>query len=216
METNKLQAVIFDLDGVITDSAKYHYQAWKMLADKLDIPFDEEYNEKLKGVSRMESLELILKNGDACEKFTAEEKAALADEKNEFYKELIHQITPADILPGMAEFLAELRAAGIRTAAASVSRNAPFILAQLGVTDSFDYVCDAAAVERAKPFPDIFLVAAQHVGAEDAEAGIRAINAAGMFSVGVGTPDQMREAKLILSGTHELSLARIREASGLA
>lgn len=216
METNKLQAVIFDLDGVITDSAKYHYQAWKMLADKLDIPFDEEYNEKLKGVSRMESLELILKNGDACEKFTAEEKAALADEKNEFYKELIHQITPADILPGMAEFLAELRAAGIRTADASVSRNAPFILAQLGVTDSFDYVCDAAAVERAKPFPDIFLVAAQHVGAEDAEAGIRAINAAGMFSVGVGTPDQMREAKLILSGTHELSLARIREASGLA
>lgn len=216
METNKLQAVIFDLDGVITDSAKYHYQAWKMLADRLDIPFDEEYNEKLKGVSRMESLELILKNGDACEKFTAEEKAALADEKNEFYKELIHQITPADILPGMAEFLAELRAAGIRTAAASVSRNAPFILAQLGVTDSFDYVCDAAAVERAKPFPDIFLVAAQHVGAEDAEAGIRAINAAGMFSVGVGTPDQMREAKLILSGTHELSLARIREASGLA
>lgn len=102
--------------------------------------------------------------------------------------------------------------------------NAPFILAQLGVTDSFDYVCDAAAVERAKPFPDIFLVAAQHVGAdpaacvgvEDAEAGIRAINAAGMFSVGVGTPDQMREAKLILSGTHERSLARIREASGLA
>ena len=224
METNKLQAVIFDLDGVITDSAKYHYQAWKMLADRLDIPFDEEYNEKLKGVSRMESLELILKNGDACEKFTAEEKAALADEKNEFYKELIHQITPADILPGMAEFLAELRAAGIRTAVASVSRNAPFILAQLGVTDSFDYVCGAAAVERAKPFPDIFLVAAQHVGAdpaacvgvEDAEAGIRAINTAGMFSVGVGTPDQMREAKLILSGTHERSLARIREASGLA
>lgn len=166
METNKLQAVIFDLDGVITDSAKYHYQAWKMLADRLDIPFDEEYNEKLKGVSRMESLELILKNGDACEKFTAEEKAALADEKNEFYKELIHQITPADILPGMAEFLAELRAAGIRTAVASVSRNAPFILAQLGVTDSFDYVCGAAAVERAKPFPDIFLVAAQHVGAD--------------------------------------------------
>ena len=224
METNKLQAVIFDLDGVITDSAKYHYQAWKMLADRLDIPFDEEYNEKLKGVSRMESLELILKNGDACEKFTAEEKAALADEKNEFYKELIHQITPADILPGMAEFLAELRAAGIRTAVASVSRNAPFILAQLGATDSFDYVCGAAAVERAKPFPDIFLVAAQHVGADPAacvgvggaEAGIRAINAAGMFSVGVGTPDQMREAKLILSGTHERSLARIREASGLA
>ena len=160
MEKNKLRAVIFDLDGVITDSAKYHYQAWKMLADKLDIPFDEEYSEKLKGVSRMESLELILKNGDACEKFTPEEKAALADEKNEFYKELIHQITPADILPGMAEFLAELRAAGIRTAVASVSRNAPCILAPLGVTDSFDYVCDAAAVERAKPFPDIFLVAA--------------------------------------------------------
>ena len=223
MEKNKLQAAIFDLDGVITDSAKYHYQAWKMLADRLDIPFDEAYNEKLKGVSRMESLELILQNGNACEKFTPDEKAALTDEKNEFYKQLIHQIMPADILPGVAVFLAELRAAGVRTAVASVSRNAPFILGRLGVTDSFDYVCDAAAVERAKPFPDIFLSAAEHVGAdpaacvgvEDAEAGIRAINAAGMFSVGVGTADQMREAKLILSGTHELSLARILEASGL-
>ena len=223
MEKNKLQAAIFDLHGAITDSAKYHYQAWKMLADRLDIPFDEAYNEKLKGVSRMESLELILQNGNACERFTPDEKAALADEKNEFYKQLIHQITPADILPGVAVFLAELRAAGVRTAVASVSRNAPFILGRLGVTDSFDYVCDAAAVERAKPFPDIFLSAAEHVGAdpaacvgvEDAEAGIRAINAAGMFSVGVGTADQMREAKPILSGTHELSLARILEASGL-
>ena len=92
MEKNNLKAVVFDLDGVLTDSAKYHYQAWKMLADKLGIPFDEEYNEKLKGVSRMESLELILQNGNAQDKYTQEEKVAMATEKNEFYKQLLHQI----------------------------------------------------------------------------------------------------------------------------
>lgn len=223
MEKNKLQAVIFDLDGVITDSAKYHYEAWKLLADRLGIPFDEAYNEKLKGVSRLESLELILQNDPERRSFSQEEKEALADEKNEFYKQLIHRITPADILPGIAAFLEELGQAGIGTAVASVSRNAPFILERLGLADRFGYICDAAAVQRAKPFPDIFLSAAEHLGAapaccvgvEDAQAGIRAIRAAGMFAVGVGTPDQMAEADLILPGTSALSLARLRQASGL-
>ena len=168
MEKNNLKAVVFDLDGVLTDSAKYHYQAWKMLADKLGIPFDEEYNEKLKGVSRMESLELILQNGNAQDKYTQEEKEAMATEKNEFYKQLIHQITPEDVLPGIHDFLEQLKAAGIKTAVASVSHNAPFILERLELDKYFDYICDAAQVPRAKPFPDIFLSAAQNLGVEPA------------------------------------------------
>lgn len=224
MEKNKLQGVIFDLDGVITDSAKYHYLAWEKTADQLGIPFDEQYNEKLKGVSRMESLELILKNGNACDRYTQEEKEALATEKNEFYKELICQITPEDILPGILAFLDQLQQAGIPTAVASVSKNAPFILKQLGILERFNYICDAAAVPRAKPFPDIFLSAAEHlgvdhaccIGVEDAEAGIQAINSAGMFSVGVGTADQMAAADLILSGTAELELEKLKKAADLA
>lgn len=212
-----IKAAIFDLDGVITDSAKYHFKAWKALADELSIPFDEEYNENLKGVSRMESLDLILRITDSVEKYTKEEKEIMADKKNDFYKELIKEITPSDLLPGIPQFLIELKAKGIKTAVASVSKNAPFILNQLDVMQSFDYVCDAASIERAKPYPDIFLVAAKNVGVvpsdcigiEDAQAGIKAINSAGMFSVGVGTESQMQEADLILSSTAELSLEKI-------
>lgn len=224
MEKNNLKAVVFDLDGVLTDSAKYHYQAWKMLADKLGIPFDEEYNEKLKGVSRMESLELILQNGNAQDKYTQEEKVAMATEKNEFYKQLLHQITPEDVLPGIHDFLEQLKAAGIKTAVASVSHNAPFILERLELDKYFDYICDATQVPRAKPFPDIFLSAAQNlgvdpancIGVEDAQAGIQAINAAGMMSVGVGTESQMQEAKLILPSTAKLELGMLKEYFQLA
>ena len=224
MEKNNLKAVVFDLDGVLTDSAKYHYQAWKMLADKLGVPFDEEYNEKLKGVSRMESLELILQNGNAQDKYTQEEKEAMATEKNEFYKQLHHQITPEDVLPGIHDFLEQLKAAGIKTAVASVSHNAPFILERLELDKYFDYICDAAQVPRAKPFPDIFLSAAQNlgvepancIGVEDAQAGIQAINAAGMMSAGVGTESQMQEAKLILPSTAKLELGMLKEYFQLA
>lgn len=224
MEKNNLKAVVFDLDGVLTDSAKYHYQAWKMLADKLGISFDEEYNEKLKGVSRMESLELILQNGNAQDKYTQEEKVAMATEKNEFYKQLLHQITPEDVLPGIHDFLEQLKAVGIKTAVASVSHNAPFILERLELDKYFDYICDAAQVPRAKPFPDIFLSAAQNlgvepancIGVEDAQAGIQAINAAGMMSAGVGTESQMQEAKLILPSTAKLELGMLKEYFQLA
>lgn len=218
MEKNKLKAVIFDLDGVITDSAKYHYLAWKELADELNIPFDEEYNEKLKGVSRMESLELILENGNACGKYTQEEKEAMADKKNENYKELIKQITPSDILPGILPFLEELKEADIQIALASVSKNAPFIIHQLEIEKYFDYIADAASVPNAKPHPDIFLAgrdefgldSCECIGVEDAKTGIEAIHRAGMKAVGVGTPDQMTEADLLIT-TGELSLAHITE-----
>lgn len=215
-KSRRLKAVIFDLDGVVTDSAKYHYLAWKELADELNIPFDEEYNEKLKGVSRMESLELILKNGNAENNYSAEEKARLADKKNEHYKELIKEITPADMLPGVENFLKELKANNIKTALASVSKNAPFIIKQLQAEKYFDYIADAAAVPNAKPFPDIFLVGAEAlevkpencIGVEDARTGIEAIHRAGMLAVGVGTPAEMEEADLVLT-TSELSLELI-------
>ena len=215
-KSRRLKAVIFDLDGVVTDSAKYHYLAWKELADELNIPFDEEYNEKLKGVSRMESLELILKNGNAENNYSAEEKARLADKKNEHYKELIKEITPADMLPGVENFLKELKANNIKTALASVSKNAPSIIKQLQAEKYFDYIADAAAVPNAKPFPDIFLVGAEAlevkpencIGVEDARTGIEAIYRAGMLAVGVGTPAEMEEADLVLT-TSELSLELI-------
>ena len=219
MEKNKLKAVIFDLDGVITDSAKYHYLAWKALADELGIDFDEAYNEKLKGVSRMESLELILANGNACDKYTDEEKFSMAEKKNDNYKELIKQITPADVLPGIMDFLNELKAAGIKIALASVSKNAPFILKQLELEDYFDYVADAAKVPNAKPFPDIFLAGMEAfsltpevcIGVEDARTGVEAIHRAGMKAVGVGTPSEMEDADLLVT-TGELKLELVKEA----
>lgn len=223
MAKNKLKAVIFDLDGVITDSAKYHYLAWKELADELDIAFDETYNEKLKGVSRMESLELILKNGNANDKYTNEEKHQMAEKKNDNYKELIKQITPNDILPGVLEFLNELKENNIKIALASVSRNAAFIVHQLEIDDYFDYIADAAKVPNAKPFPDIFLAGMNEfgfkpeecVGVEDAKTGIEAIHRAEMKAVGVGTKSEMADADLIIDTT-ELKLDRIKEAFELA
>lgn len=219
MEKNKIRAVIFDLDGVITDSARYHYLAWKELADELAIPFDEAYNEKLKGVSRMESLELILANGNACDRYTDAEKEKMAEKKNDNYKKLIRQITPADILPGIQDFLDELKGEGIRTALASVSRNASFIIRQLELEPYFDYIADAAKVPNAKPFPDIFLAGMKAfglgpeecIGVEDARTGIEAIHRAGMKAVGVGTPAEMEEADLLLT-TAELKLSTIRDA----
>ena len=217
MINNKiLKAVIFDLDGVVTDSAKYHYLAWKSLADELDIPFDEEYNERLKGISRMESLELILKNGNSETKYSASEKEKLADRKNEHYKGLIKEIKPSDMLPGIENFLSELKSHNIKTALASVSKNAHFIIKQLQAEKYFDYIADAASVPNAKPFPDIFLVCAKNlgiqpsecIGIEDAKSGIEAIHRAGMLAVGVGTPSEMAEADLILS-TKELNLNHI-------
>lgn len=212
-----MKAVIFDLDGVITDTAEYHYLAWKSLADELNLPFDKEFNEKLKGVSRMESLELILSLGDMA--YSDEEKKALAEKKNDLYKEMIAKVTPADLLPGIESLLKELQEAGIGTALASASKNAPFILDRLGVTHYFNHVVDVNLIKQGKPDPEIFLTGAAKlgvlpedcVGIEDAEAGIESILSAGMYAVGVGTPAQMQKADLIVSSTAELSLSLLKE-----
>lgn len=214
----ELKAVLFDLDGVITDSARYHYLAWKELADRLNIPFDEAYNEKLKGISRMASLELVLTNGNMNDYFTEKGKAAFADRKNDYYKELIRQMTPEDILPGIAELLKELKDAGILIILASASQNAPFILERLGLDEYFDYIVDPASVAHSKPAPDVFLAGRDRfglsseecIGVEDAKAGVEAIHRAGMKAIGVGMPDQMTEADFITT-TEELTLTVIRE-----
>jgi beta-phosphoglucomutase len=213
-----LKAVLFDLDGVVTDSAKYHYLAWKEIADELRIPFDKIYNEKLKGVSRMDSLELILKNENKQDAFTKDQKEKLVARKNTIYKELIQKITPEDTLPGIRELLYDLKANKIKTCVCSASKNAFFIIDKLKLNSSFDHIIDAVKVKNSKPDSDIFAIGAyvldtrpeEAVGIEDAKAGIEAIKKAGIKAVGVGSKDEMKGADLILASTAELSLEKLR------
>jgi len=212
MTTPRFDAVIFDLDGVLTDTAHYHYLAWKRLADSLGIAFDEAANEHLKGIDRMGSLDLIL--GDAATAYSIERKLALADEKNDHYRQLIATMSPADLLPGAREALQAVRGAGLKTGLASVSKNASTVLERLGITDLFDDIVDAATIARSKPDPEIFLTAAAHLtvaparclGVEDAIAGVRAIKAAGMTALGIGDPAVLVEADRVIAGLHLFSL----------
>lgn len=212
-----MKAFIFDLDGVITDSAEYHYLAWKALGEELDISLDREFNETLKGVSRTESLERILRLGHRENDFSPEEKERLATKKNTHYVSLISKITSADILPGIETFLLELREAGYKIGMASASKNAQMVTRQLGLLHAFDHIVDAATVTDSKPHPEVFLKAAEAlavdpkncVGVEDAVAGIEAIRAAGMFAVGIGEPDVLTEADLVFTDTRDLTLANV-------
>ena len=201
----KAKALILDLDGVITDTARFHFLAWKSLADSLGFHFDEQDNERLKGVSRMRSFEIILEINDALDRFTEEEKEAFCTKKNELYKQFVSTMTPDDILPAKAE--------GVPVAVASVSKNAPAVLAALGLTDAFDYVADAAKVTKSKPDPEIFVVCAEAlgvpcedcVGIEDAQAGIEAIHAAGMKSVGIHVAVTSLAPDVAIDSTAELA-----------
>ena len=214
MET---KALIFDLDGVIVDTAKFHFLAWKALADELGMSFDEDVNERLKGVSRMRSFEIILEVNHAEDRFSEEEKQALITKKNDLYVEFISRLTPADILPGIGKLLDRARAEGLKTAVASVSKNAPTVLKALGITDKFDYVADAAKVSRSKPDPEIFLVCAENlgvspescIGIEDSQAGIEAIKSAGMRSVGINVTVTSVEPDIVLSSTSELDFDKV-------
>ncbi len=189
----RLRAVVFDLDGVLTDTAELHFQAWARMAAEEGFPFSREVNERLKGIGRLESLEIIL---DAARRtdLDAAAKTLLTERKNAYFGELIAQITPTDLLPGIPELLADLRAAGIRTAIASASHNATEVVRRLEIEGLVDAMVDPATIVKGKPDPEIFLAAAERlgvrpddcVGVEDARAGIEAINAAGMVSVGVG------------------------------
>ncbi|OON62848.1 beta-phosphoglucomutase [Massilia sp. KIM] len=209
----KYKAVIFDLDGVITDTAHYHYLAWKRLADSIGAPFDEAFNEELKGVDRMGSLALILAR--APRSYSDEEKLDLADAKNAHYRELIATMTPDDLLPGALEALEAVRAAGLKTGLASVSKNAFTVLDRLGIRDRFDTVVDAATIANSKPHPEIFLTAASQLGlapqdclgVEDAVAGVASIKDAGMRAVGVGRPEVLTRADWVIPSMREFRLA---------
>jgi len=208
------KAVIFDLDGVITDTAEYHYLAWKQLGEELGIPFDREFNETLKGVSRMDSLERILTLGGRKDDFGMEEKEHLATKKNDHYVDLIKHISPTDILPGIEQLLKELRQKGYKIAMASASKNAMTVTKSLGLIDYFDHIVDAATVINSKPNPEVFLKAAESIdvlpeaciGIEDASAGITAINDAGMYSVGIGTDIGLNHAKTVIPSTILLTI----------
>ena len=210
----KFEAIIFDLDGVITDTAEYHYLAWKQLGEDLGIPFDREFNETLKGVSRMDSLERILELGGRQNDFSLEEKEVLATKKNDHYVTLIQDVSPKDILPGIEQFLKHLRSEGYKIAMASASKNAFAVTNSLGLNDYFDHIVDAAKVVNSKPDPEVFLKAAiavgvdpeKCIGVEDAAAGVTAINDAGMYSIAIGTDEGLNHAKIILASTDELTM----------
>lgn len=208
----KTKAIIFDLDGVITDSAKYHFAAWKTLADSMGYKFTEEDNERLKGVSRLDSLNIILEINNALDAFTLEEKETLCTKKNDNYVELIGSVTPDDMLPGVAKFMADAKSAGLKLAVASVSKNAPALLTSLGIIDEFDYIADAKKISRSKPDPEIFSVCAEAlgiapedcIGVEDSQAGIEAIRAAKMTSIGINVTVTSIEPDIHLGSTAEL------------
>ncbi|WP_448670764.1 beta-phosphoglucomutase [Pseudoxanthomonas mexicana] len=197
-------ALIFDLDGVLTDTAHTHYRAWKRLADEIGVPFDLQVNERLKGVDRMASLEIILER--ASRSYSADEKRALADTKNGYYVQEIASVGPQDLFDGVRDVLDAARVAGLKLGLASASRNAPALLQKLGIADCFDYIADAGRIVRAKPDPAIFLdVAAalgvpahRCIGVEDAAAGIEAIHAAGMAAIGIGDARALRHADAVI------------------
>ena len=202
----KYEAIIFDLDGVICHTDKYHYLAWKKLADQLNIYFDETINNRLRGVSRMASFEIILERYEG-EPMTEEQKVRYADEKNGYYRELLKLMSPADLSQEVSDTLEELRRQGLKLAIGSSSKNTPFILGQLGLGDFFDAISDGNNITKSKPDPEVFLKAAEFLGiapqkclvVEDAEAGLEAAIAGGMDCAAIG--DAVKCGK----GTYNLS-----------
>ena len=188
-----MRGIIFDLDGVICHTDTYHFWAWRAVAEGLNIPFDEKLNERLRGVSRAESLEIILKNGGVS--LSDSEKAALIEEKNIIYRKFLQNITPTSLDNEVKETLLRLRDKGLKLAIGSSSRNAKFILQRLGLADFFDAISDGTNITKSKPDPEVFLKAADMLGenpqaclvVEDAEAGLQAAHAGGMKAAGIGT-----------------------------
>ncbi|MCE3202165.1 beta-phosphoglucomutase [Paenibacillus sonchi] len=205
-----MKGAIFDLDGVIVDTAKYHYLAWRSLAADLGFEFTEAHNERLKGVSRMRSLDILLEIGGL--EFDEAEKAAMAERKNRRYVDYISRLDDSELLPGVREYLGRLKERGIGIALGSASKNAVFILDKLKITGLFDAVVDGNTVSRAKPDPEVFQTACRRlrlqpadcVVFEDAEAGVAAARAAGMRVVGISKREMLAGADVVITGLHEL------------
>ena len=211
-----IKAFIFDLDGVLVDTAEYHYRGWKRLADEEGLPFDRKENEALRGISRRESLLLILKGRTLPEEKIQE----MMERKNRYYLEFIRDVTPADMLPGASELLQEIHAAGLKSAVGSASKNASQVVQQLGIASLLDAVSDGYSVVNPKPAPDLFLHAAAQLGVppaecvvvEDAAAGIKAAKAGGFRSVGLGPAERVGAADLVLPSLAGARLEQILAA----
>ena len=216
MNFSEIKGFAFDMDGVIAGTARFHGQAWHQLANKVGTEWTPELADALKGVSRMDSLELILKAGGHENDYSQDEKVGLATEKNDNYVKLVETLTPADILPGMKAFLDELKAAGYHLVLASASKNAPKVLKYLQLTDYFEGIVDPAKLSKGKPDPEIYVEAAKTMnlpvnevaGVEDAQAGIQAINGAGELSIGIGS--SLKDADVKFNETSEVSLDAIK------
>lgn len=210
-----LRACLFDLDGVVVDTARFHYLAWKNLADKLGFIFTETDNERLKGISRMESLRILLEIGKIT--LTEEEKLRVADEKNRLYLSYVMQMTREDILPGVESFLTGLRDAGILIGLGSASKNAPAILQRIELAPLFDVIVDGSMIEMAKPHPEVFAKGAALLGVdaetcivfEDAVAGVEAAHNAGMKCIGVGAAETLKHADMVIPGFVNFRLSDI-------
>ncbi|MGI9531898.1 beta-phosphoglucomutase [Lutimonas sp.] len=211
------KAIIFDLDGVIVDTAKYHYLAWRELAIQLGFDFTEAQNEQLKGVSRVRSLEILLDLGNVS--LEEEEKTKLLIEKNNQYLEYIAEMDHSEILPGIDDLLHYLKLNKVPFSLGSASKNARLILETLELLDLFDAIVDGNDVSTAKPDPEVFLIAAQKLGVdpenciviEDAQAGIEAANKANMLSIGIGDEKVLQDANYILNDTSELTIDFIQK-----
>ena len=205
------KAIIFDLDGVICSTDEYHYQAWKALADRLGIPFDRTINNRLRGVSRMESLEIILEKAER--EYTPDEKAAFSEEKNTLYRELLHQMSAADLSGEVRQTLNALCDKGVRVAIGSSSKNTPFILDRIGLGDFFEAVADGNCITHSKPHPEVFLKAAAMLGldpadclvVEDAHAGVEAAVAGGFDCAAIGDARDDERARFHLESFGELN-----------
>lgn len=202
----EFKGLLFDLDGVLVDTAKYHYLAWKQLADKLSIPFTLQDNERLKGVSRMASFEIILEIGNR--EMTQEEKEACCAEKNAIYVEYLKKLRADELFPGVREFMEDARKKGYKTALGSASKNSMMILEHLGITDLFDAIIDGTKVSAAKPDPEVFVAGARELGLpneecivfEDAVAGVEAAHRGNMAAVGIGTREALPAAEIVIPG----------------
>lgn len=210
MSMATFKAVIFDLDGVIVSTDEQHYLGWKTLADKLGIPFDRDVNNRFRGVSRMACMDILEEIGEKC--YTDQEKIAYATWKNDYYRCLLGEMTPADLSEEVKSTLDALRAKGLKLAIGSSSRNAKFILERIGLADYFDAISDGTNISRSKPDPEVFLKAAQFLGfspeeclvVEDATAGVDAAHAGGMKAAAVGDAARKNYGDYILRSFTDL------------
>jgi beta-phosphoglucomutase len=212
---SKINTFIFDLDGVITDTAEFHYLAWKRLADEEGLKFDKNINEDLKGISRMDSLNIILKRNNKT--ISEEELQKWATRKNDYYVEYIKKITPDNLLSGIASLLKTLKQKNINIALGSASKNARMVLSNLQIIDYFNLIGDGNSVKHSKPAPDLFLYCANELGVspknciviEDAEAGIEAAKSAGMKAIGIGSEKQLYKADFIYPSPSNIDLDKL-------